>query len=125
MPPEDATREGKESLPRTPSVGHSAPVQECLEALAKALELEIGQRLARALDFDRAYKELLAGAVLLTRSRAARMLSMSPASLDRKVKSGQIEATYPDSHPRFELAEIKRFIMARRGKQRRGKRGAV
>jgi hypothetical protein len=28
-------------------------------------------------------------------------------------------------HPRFELVEIKRFIKARRGKKRRGKRGVA
>ncbi len=122
MPPEDTTREGKESLPRTPSVGSSAGVQECLEALSEVLEGEIGQILARAHDYDKAYKELLVDAILLTRSRAARMLSMSPASLDRKVKSGEIEAIYLDSHPRFELTEIKRFISAHKANRRLGRR---
>lgn len=104
-------------------MGHSSRVQDCLEALAKALEWEIGQTLARALDFERVYKDLLVDAVLLTRSRAARIMSMSTASLDRKVANKEIEVIYADGHPRFELTEIKRFIEARRGKMRRGKRG--
>jgi excisionase family DNA binding protein len=59
---------------------------------------------------------------LLTKAEAAKRMTISIANLDRKVASGEIEATYLDRRIRFKLTEVLRFIDLRTGPSNRKRR---
>jgi excisionase family DNA binding protein len=64
----------------------------------------------------------MCGVTLLTKAEAAKRMTISIANLDRKVASGEIEATYLDRRIRFKLTEVLRFIDLRTGPSNRKRR---
>lgn len=88
------------------------PIQDSLQALAEAIEGELGRILQRARAHELQLQRTLAEATLLSRKQAALLLNCSMGKLDRLSLSGAIEVTYIDRRPRFRLVELNRFIAA-------------
>jgi hypothetical protein len=95
------------------------PIHDSLQALVRGLEMEFGKVLQQAHDIGHQTRMVLAETTLVSREKAAEMLSMSVPQLDRKVVLEEIEVVYTDSRPRFQLIELKRFIEANKKKGRR------
>jgi len=87
-------------------------IQDSLQALAEAIEGELGRILQRARAHELQLQRTLADTTLLSRKQAALLLNCSMGKLDRLAAAGAIEVTYIDRRPRFRLVELNRFIAA-------------
>jgi hypothetical protein len=94
-----------------------AKVRPCLEALTAALEQEIETILDKLRQKIANAENDLLTITLLNRSAVAKHLKLSLANLDRMVAAGEIQATYLDTHPRFPVTEIARFIEVKNGRR--------
>ncbi len=95
----------------------AAKIRPCLEALTAALEQEIETILDKFRQKIASAENDLLTITLLNRSEVAKHLKLSLANLDRMVVAGEIQATYLDTHPRFPVKEIARFIEVNNGRR--------
>jgi hypothetical protein len=95
---------------------------EALAATLDAFREDLDHVLSEATEYARRVGRALDGVTLLTKAEAAKRMTISIANLDRKVASGEIEATYLDRRIRFKLTEVLRFIDLRTGPSNRKRR---
>ena len=90
-----------------------------IETLGNAVAQELGEILASARSYERQIQQALADSRLLSRSEAASHLNASVSQVDRWVNSGLLEVVTLDRRPRFQLAELNRFVSIHSGRKNR------